>query len=178
MGSVLSPRSLCSAALCPNGESTRSLPVCTLEAARRVDDLGRDRAQLTAPDGADPPRPGPHGFGTPCQPISRRRTARRRPHTRFRRVSTPPPGTAARAARDRERASARRVFLTWGISRGSRRKRPRRFWRRWRRNQYFPKLPDAEDTNVLLVETSAPLRFPNSYSTSCELQGRRSVRYK
>ena len=31
-------------------------------------------------------------------------------------------------------------------------------------------------TTVLLVETSAPLRFPNSYSTSCELQGRRSVR--
>jgi len=33
------------------------------------------------------------------------------------------------------------------------------------------------DTTVLLVETSAPLRFPNSYSASCELQGRRSVRY-
>ena len=30
----------------------------------------------------------------------------------------PPPGTAARAARDRERASARRVFLTWGMSPG------------------------------------------------------------
>ena len=42
---------------------------------------------------------------------------------------------------------------------------------------FFPKLPDAEHTTVLLVETSAPLRFPNSYSTSCELQGRRSVRY-
>ena len=64
------------------------------------------------------------------------------------------------------------------MTRGSRRKRPRRFWRRWRRNQYFPNFPDAEHTNVLLVETSAPLRFPNSYSTSCELQGRRSVRYK
>ena len=63
------------------------------------------------------------------------------------------------------------------MTRGSRRKRPRRFWRRWRRNQYFPNFPDTEHTNVLLVETSAPLRFPNSYSTSCELQGRRSVRY-
>ena len=43
---------------------------------------------------------------------------------------------------------------------------------------FFPKLPeDAEHTTVLLVETSAPLRFPNSYSTSRELQGRRSVRY-
>ena len=63
------------------------------------------------------------------------------------------------------------------MSRGSRRKRPRRFWRRWRRNQYFPHLSDTEDTTVLLVETSAPLRFPNSYSASCELQGRRSVRY-
>ena len=86
-------------------------------------------------------------------------------------------GPAARAARDRERASARRVFPTWGMSRGSRMKHPRRFWRRWRRNQHFPNFPDTEDTTVLLVETSAPLRFPNSYSTSCELQGRRSVRY-
>ena len=59
-----------------------------------------------------------------------------------------------------------------------RRSRPRRFWFRWQDAMFFPKLPeDAEHTTVLLVETSAPLRFPNSYSTSCELQGRRSVRY-
>jgi len=58
------------------------------------------------------------------------------------------------------------------MTRGSRRKRPRRFWCRWRRNQYSPKLSDAEDKTVLLVEASAPLRFSNSYSTSCELQGR------
>ena len=58
----------------------------------------------------------------------------------------PPPETAARAARDRERASARGIFPTWGVTRGRRRKRPRRFWLRWRRNQYFPKLPEDTDT--------------------------------
>ena len=58
----------------------------------------------------------------------------------------PPPETAARAARGRERASARGIFPTWGVTRGRRRKRPRRFWCRWRRNQYFPKLPEDTDT--------------------------------
>ena len=53
----------------------------TARAARRLrsfhrDDLGRDRARLTSPHDPGPPRPGPHGFGTPYEPISWPRRAR------------------------------------------------------------------------------------------------------
>ena len=53
----------------------------TARAARRLrsfhrDDLGRDRERLASPKDPGPPRPGPHGFGTPYEPISWPRRAR------------------------------------------------------------------------------------------------------
>ena len=53
----------------------------TARATRRLrsfhrDDLGRDRARLTSPHDPGPPGPGPHGFGTPYEPISWPRRAR------------------------------------------------------------------------------------------------------